>query len=47
MLNLNRLGIGGIIFVVGAIIYIVNVLIALSKRGNSGPYFNGPKFSHH
>jgi hypothetical protein len=37
MVDLTRLGIGGIIFLIGAIIYVINVVIALSKRGNTIP----------
>jgi len=32
MLNLNRLGIGGIIFLIGAVIYVINLALALGKR---------------
>lgn len=37
MPNLNRLGVGGIIFVIGAIIYLINLALALGKRGKSIP----------
>jgi hypothetical protein len=34
MLNLNRLGVGGIIFLVGAVIYVINLIAVLSRRSN-------------
>ncbi len=37
MINLNQFGIGGIIFLIGAIIYVVNLIIALSKQTKSIP----------
>jgi len=37
MPDLHRLGVGGIIFLVGAIIYVINVIIALGKRGHTIP----------
>ena len=33
MPELSRIGIGTIVFVVGAVIYIVNLLASLAKRG--------------
>jgi len=35
MINLNQLGIGKIIFVIGAIIYIINLLYALGKHSKA------------
>ena len=35
MRDLNRLGIGGIIFLIGAVIYAVNLIIVLSGRGRA------------
>jgi hypothetical protein len=32
MLNLNRLGIGGIIFLIGAVIYVINAWSVMSSR---------------
>jgi hypothetical protein len=37
MINLNQLGIGGIIFLIGAVIYIINLLYALAKRAKGIP----------
>ena len=37
MINLNRLGIGGIIFLIGAVIYIINLLYAIGKRTKTIP----------
>jgi len=37
MINLNRLGIGGIVFLVGAVIYITNLVLALRKRRTTIP----------
>jgi len=37
MPNLNQLGIGGIIFLIGAIIYIINLILGLSRRGKTIP----------
>ena len=32
MPNLNNLGIGGIIFLIGAIIYVINLILGLAKK---------------
>ena len=32
MPDLNKLGIGGIIFLIGAIIYIINLILGLAKK---------------
>jgi hypothetical protein len=37
MINLNQLGIGGIIFLIGAVIYIINLLAALGKHKKALP----------
>jgi len=37
MLNLNRLGIGGIIFLIGAVIYIINLALAWGRRSKTIP----------
>jgi hypothetical protein len=37
MLNLNRLGIGEIIFLVGAVIYVINLALALGKQRKTIP----------
>jgi len=37
MINLHQLGIGGIIFLIGAVIYIINLLTALGKRAKALP----------
>jgi len=37
MLNLNQLGIGGIIFLVGAVIYVINLALALGNRRKTIP----------
>ena len=37
MINLNRLGIGGIVFLVGAVIYIINLVLAWGKRRTTIP----------
>jgi hypothetical protein len=37
MLNLNHLGIGGIIFLVGAVIYVINLALALGKQRKTIP----------
>jgi hypothetical protein len=38
MPNLQNLGLGGIIFLVGAIIYIINLLLGLARRGKVLPF---------
>ena len=37
MPELGRLGVGSIIFLIGAVIYIVNLVITLSRRGKPLP----------
>ena len=38
MPDLQHLGIGGWIFLIGAIIYIVNLLLGLARRGKALPF---------
>ncbi|MEK6289339.1 MAG: hypothetical protein AABO57_26805 [Acidobacteriota bacterium] len=38
MPDLQQLGVGGVIFIVGAIIYIVNLLLGLARRGKPLPF---------
>jgi hypothetical protein len=37
MINLHQLGIGGIVFLIGAVIYIINLLYALGKHTKAIP----------
>lgn len=37
MINLNQLGIGGIIFLIGTVIYIIDLLYALGKQTKAIP----------
>jgi hypothetical protein len=37
MINIHQLGIGGIIFLIGAVIYIINLLYALGKHAKGIP----------
>jgi hypothetical protein len=37
MINLNRLGIGGIVFLIGAVIYVINLALLLGKRRRTIP----------
>jgi hypothetical protein len=37
MINLHQLGIGGIIFLIGAVIYIINLLYSLGKHSKGIP----------
>ena len=37
MLDLNRLGIGGILFLIGAVIYIINLVLHFRKRQSTLP----------
>jgi len=37
MINLNRLGIGGIIFLIGAVIYVINLAFHFTKRRTTLP----------
>ena len=38
MPNLQHLGIGGVIFLIGAVIYVVNLLLGLARRGKALPF---------
>ena len=38
MPDLQHLGVGGVIFLVGAIIYVVNLLLGLARRGKALPF---------
>jgi hypothetical protein len=38
MPSLQHLGVGGVIFVVGAAIYIINLLLGLARRGKPLPF---------
>ena len=38
MINLNQLGIGGLIFLIGAAIYIINIALAWGKRRATIPF---------
>jgi hypothetical protein len=37
MLDLNRLGIGGILFLIGAVIYVINLVLLMRKRRSTLP----------
>jgi hypothetical protein len=37
MPDLQHLGVGGVIFVIGAIVYVVNLLLGLARRGKAIP----------
>ena len=37
MIDLNRLGIGGIIILIGAVIYVINLAFLLTKRRTTLP----------
>lgn len=34
MPDLNRLGVGGVIFLIGAIIYVINLILGLAKKSH-------------
>lgn len=38
MPDLQHLGVGGVIFIIGAIIYVVNLLLGLARRGKALPF---------
>ena len=38
MPELQHLGVGGVVFLVGAIIYVVNLLLGLARRGRALPF---------
>ena len=37
MPDINHLGVGGVIFVIGAIVYVVNLLLGFARRGRTLP----------
>lgn len=37
MPDMYHLGVGGVVFVIGAVIYIVNLLLGLARRGRTIP----------
>ena len=37
MPDINHLGVGGVIFVIGAIVYVVNLLLGFARRGRALP----------
>ena len=38
MPNLQHLGVGGWIFIIGVVIYVVNFLLSLARRGRAWPF---------
>lgn len=38
MPELQHLGIGGVIFLIGAVVYVVNLLLGLARRGRALPF---------
>lgn len=38
MPEMQHLGVGGVVFLVGAIIYVVNLLLGLARRGKALPF---------
>jgi len=38
MPELHHLGVGGVIFLIGAIIYVVNLLLGLARKGKALPF---------
>ncbi|HSO74972.1 MAG TPA: hypothetical protein VLU47_09040 [Blastocatellia bacterium] len=38
MPELQSLGVGGVVFLIGAIIYVVNLLLGLARRGKVLPF---------
>ena len=38
MPELHHLGVGGVIFLIGAAIYIINLLLGLARRGRALPF---------
>lgn len=37
MPDMSHLGVGGVVFVIGAVIYIINLLLGLARRGQTIP----------
>ncbi|HWO02544.1 MAG TPA: hypothetical protein VNS63_25095 [Blastocatellia bacterium] len=38
MPEIQHLGVGGVVFLIGAIVYVVNLLLGLARRGNAIPF---------
>ena len=38
MPELQHLGVGGVIFLIGAVIYVVNLLLGFARRGRALPF---------
>jgi hypothetical protein len=38
MSELQHLGVGGVIFLIGAIVYVINLLLSLARRGKALPF---------
>ena len=38
MPELQHLGVGGVIFIIGAIVYVINLLLGLARRGKPLPF---------
>jgi len=38
MPDLQHLGVGGVVFLIGAVIYIINLLLGLARRGKALPF---------
>ena len=38
MPELQHLGVGGVIFIIGAVIYVINLLLGLARRGRTIPF---------
>ncbi len=38
MPDIHHLGVGGVIFVIGAVVYIVNLLLGFARRGRALPF---------
>ena len=38
MPELHHLGVGGVIFLIGAIIYVINFLLGLARKGKALPF---------
>lgn len=38
MPELQHLGVGGVIFLIGAIVYVINLVLGLARRGKALPF---------
>jgi hypothetical protein len=38
MPELQHLGVGGVIFLIGAVVYVINLLLSLARRGRALPF---------